>query len=424
MTIKGNLSFNALEIGAVALKDGTATFSQGGFSPDDAINYDYDAGKGWAVYDGISQGIPSTAAFETTGTVAGGAGTTLNFKLYHLGSWAGHSLGKFRLSVTDDDRANFCDGLDTGGDVTANWTVLTPGSYSSSGGSNMSPITTGTWAGALLVSLTPTPTPDTYTVTCTTSLANITGVRLEALADASLPWNGPGRADNGNFVVTEFKVLEGAGGGYKYPSLDIDVLTHGGAAGTHHDQLVVTGNVANLGNAKLVVHLPAPSAGLRPAGYGAAELASADMTIIDGGGTVTGAAFGDYEVTSSNPLIAAHWEVINTATAVTVSGGDVILHGANLQWNGHKGDADLNDEVDVLDLAKLANNFGRKDDGVNWVSADFDLNGEVDVLDLAAIANAFGWKVTGGEGGAPVPEPITLAVLALGAAMVIRRRRR
>ncbi|MGI9429837.1 MAG: hypothetical protein ACR2NM_14335, partial [Bythopirellula sp.] len=37
-------------------------------------------------------------------------------------------------------------------------------------------------------------------------LTNITGVKIEALADERLPKQGPGRANDGNFVLTEFKV--------------------------------------------------------------------------------------------------------------------------------------------------------------------------------------------------------------------------
>ncbi|MDP7572097.1 MAG: hypothetical protein QF391_10875, partial [Myxococcota bacterium] len=37
-----------------------------------------------------------------------------------------------------------------------------------------------------------------------TDLVGITGVRLEALSDPSLPAEGPGRAKNGNFVLNEF----------------------------------------------------------------------------------------------------------------------------------------------------------------------------------------------------------------------------
>ena len=44
-----------------------------------------------------------------------------------------------------------------------------------------------------------------YTLAVETKLANVTAVRLEALADPSLPAKGPGRAENGNLVLHEFK---------------------------------------------------------------------------------------------------------------------------------------------------------------------------------------------------------------------------
>ena len=45
-----------------------------------------------------------------------------------------------------------------------------------------------------------------YTIGAETTLRGITAIRLEALADARLPGHGPGRAPNGNFVLTEFEV--------------------------------------------------------------------------------------------------------------------------------------------------------------------------------------------------------------------------
>lgn len=58
------------------------------------------------------------------------------------------------------------------------------------------------------------PDRDIYTIVGNTPLAEITGVRLELLPDASLPAQGPGRAANGNFVLNEFtlKVQPAAGG--------------------------------------------------------------------------------------------------------------------------------------------------------------------------------------------------------------------
>jgi hypothetical protein len=50
-------------------------------------------------------------------------------------------------------------------------------------------------------------TVDVTTVVGSTKLAGtVTAIRLEALADPSLPGKGPGRATNGNFVLNEFKV--------------------------------------------------------------------------------------------------------------------------------------------------------------------------------------------------------------------------
>jgi len=45
----------------------------------------------------------------------------------------------------------------------------------------------------------------TYTIKLATTLASVTGIQLELLADAKLPSGGPGRAPNGNLVLSEFK---------------------------------------------------------------------------------------------------------------------------------------------------------------------------------------------------------------------------
>jgi hypothetical protein len=50
------------------------------------------------------------------------------------------------------------------------------------------------------------PLKDTYTITAQTKLNSVTALRLEVLPDASLPGKGPGRAPNGNFVLTELKL--------------------------------------------------------------------------------------------------------------------------------------------------------------------------------------------------------------------------
>jgi hypothetical protein len=52
----------------------------------------------------------------------------------------------------------------------------------------------------------PKPATDIYTLTATTTATNLTALRLDVLADDSLPMRGPGRNDNGNLHLSEFDV--------------------------------------------------------------------------------------------------------------------------------------------------------------------------------------------------------------------------
>jgi hypothetical protein len=47
---------------------------------------------------------------------------------------------------------------------------------------------------------------DVYTIVAPVDVKEITGIKLEALPDAALAASGPGRGQNGNFVVSELKV--------------------------------------------------------------------------------------------------------------------------------------------------------------------------------------------------------------------------
>lgn len=51
------------------------------------------------------------------------------------------------------------------------------------------------------------PDKDMLTLVLPTTLRGITGLRLEALPDESLPKKGPGRSDSGNFVLSELRLL-------------------------------------------------------------------------------------------------------------------------------------------------------------------------------------------------------------------------
>jgi Protein of unknown function (DUF1549)/Protein of unknown function (DUF1553) len=84
----------------------------------------------------------------------------------------------------------------------AEWKVLQPQTFTSASGATLT-----RQADSSLRASGLRPDRDTYTVSAPVELMNITAVRLEALADNSLPKNGPGRQDNGNFHLSEFQVL-------------------------------------------------------------------------------------------------------------------------------------------------------------------------------------------------------------------------
>jgi hypothetical protein len=83
----------------------------------------------------------------------------------------------------------------------AAWTVLDPASFSSAGGAAPTelPDHSVLFAG-------PRPEKDVYTVQAFTDIKGVTAVRLELLPDDSLPAHGPGRAENGNFHLSEIKL--------------------------------------------------------------------------------------------------------------------------------------------------------------------------------------------------------------------------
>lgn len=81
------------------------------------------------------------------------------------------------------------------------WTALDPAEARSAAGATL----TKQADHSILVSGNNPPT-DTYTITAKTDLTGITGIRIEALPDASLPSGGPGRVFNGNFALNDFRV--------------------------------------------------------------------------------------------------------------------------------------------------------------------------------------------------------------------------
>lgn len=79
------------------------------------------------------------------------------------------------------------------------WAPLSYDSFTSTEGATLSR------SGNDLISSGAKPDKDTYVITVGTSLPRITALRLDVIADKTLPQGGPGRQDNGNLTVSEFE---------------------------------------------------------------------------------------------------------------------------------------------------------------------------------------------------------------------------
>ena len=185
---------------SVTLQQSTATISQlqDGLYVYEAVDGITDGSSGgfngWATFNVSSDA--HTAVWETASDINA---ARLDFALYHTWGYS-HSLGHFRLSYTTDDRSMFADGLTAGGDVTANWTELTGATVSGTGGETFTVLGDN----SILVDVSGNiPATTVYSVSFEGSFTGITGIRLEALTDLSLPTDGPGLGGNGNWHLVE-----------------------------------------------------------------------------------------------------------------------------------------------------------------------------------------------------------------------------
>jgi hypothetical protein len=81
------------------------------------------------------------------------------------------------------------------------WTVLDPDTVASKEGSTLVKQPDGS-----ILSTGPRPATDTYVITGRSPLPRVAAVRLEVLTVDDHPYKGPGRQDNGNFHLSEFRV--------------------------------------------------------------------------------------------------------------------------------------------------------------------------------------------------------------------------
>jgi hypothetical protein len=81
------------------------------------------------------------------------------------------------------------------------WTPVTPSEATSKGGATLTKLEDQS-----ILASDQNPATDNYTLVAQSTLERITAVRLETLADDRLPQKGPGRSENGNFVLTSVNV--------------------------------------------------------------------------------------------------------------------------------------------------------------------------------------------------------------------------
>ena len=214
----------------VTLTNATATFSQNvpfscsvALAIDGIVTNNPNVSAGWAIGldTGATRGLGEIAAFETVTNIGGWSGGTFTFTLTqaYVCTPFNALIGRFRLSATTNDRSTFSDGLISNGDVDTSWAVLNISSATTANGGvlvlqsdNSLLLTNNLYTNASYW----TPTTEVYTITASTLMTNITGIRLETMLDASLPrfdGSGPGAgggpgtyALNGSFILSEFTV--------------------------------------------------------------------------------------------------------------------------------------------------------------------------------------------------------------------------
>lgn len=151
-------------------------------------------------------------------------------------------------------------------------------------------------------------------------------------------------------------------------------------------------------------------------------------------GVAPGAAHSGLTITLPTTNTGCFEETITLMPVSENTSNDTPLANVTIELKGIvavPGDLDLDGDVDITDLSKLATYFGTLS-GATWGQGDINRDGDVDINDLSQLATYFGTSIgpyCGGGGGGleivgQVPEPVTCIVVTISALAFRSRRRR
>lgn len=189
------LVFNGASATFQQLADGT---NPGGWTALESIDGFTGTSNGWAIYDYANPDHTSsqTAYFNLSSTLAGGP-TDVTFTMIQNYDYSPHTLGDFNFGYTTA----------AGADAFSAQTALTITGMSALGGATLNLV------GGEIIAGGANPLTNIYTITAHVN-APVTGFFLNVFESGTngQPDDGPGRASNGNFVLTELQASSVAEG--------------------------------------------------------------------------------------------------------------------------------------------------------------------------------------------------------------------
>ena len=130
-------------------------------------------------------------------------------------------------------------------------------------------------------------------------------------------------------------------------------------------------------------------------------------------------------ISSGMPATFGIAVIDNAITNLSTFGNQTVDSNSLLLSPELLGDANIDGKIDLSDLSTVLNHMGNSTP--NWTDGNFDHAPSIDLTDLSAVLNNFGLTYSSPRINAsvtPAPEPATLSLLLLAAALFARRKSR